>query len=100
MRRALGLVVLLLAGCGGTAPAAAPASTAPVKLAVSFPDGGAHLPLWYAQEKGIFQKNGLDVDLRFVEANNSIAALIAQEVDIATVGGDLVASSVASVAFS
>jgi NitT/TauT family transport system substrate-binding protein len=52
--------------------------------------------LYITWKAGLFAKHGLDVDLRFIEANNSVAALIAQEVDIATVGGDLVASSVAS----
>ena len=52
--------------------------------------------LYITLKSGLFAKHGLDVDLRFIEANNSVAALIAQEVDIATVGGDLVASSVAS----
>jgi len=88
------LVVLFLAGCGGTAPAAAPASTAPVKLAVSFPDGGAHLPLWYAQEKGIFQKNGLDVDLRPLGGGPpAMAALQSNQTQLADITGSVIASA-------
>src|SRR5438270_715518 len=77
------LVVLFVTACGAAAPSVAPAPASPAlsakpaasasakpagsgltKITVSHPDGGAHLPLWYAKEKGIFAKNGLDVDLQ------------------------------------
>src|SRR6266513_1463007 len=70
------LVVLFVTACGAAAPSAAPAPASPAvsasakpaggltKITVSHPDGGAHLPLWYAKEKGIFARNGLDVDLQ------------------------------------
>src|SRR5258708_25198771 len=47
--------------------AAAPATVVSgpaTKIRVSYPEGGAHLPLFYARDKGIFAKNGLSVPLQ------------------------------------
>jgi ABC-type nitrate/sulfonate/bicarbonate transport system substrate-binding protein len=109
---AASLLLSLLVACTAQAPGPA----GPTSAAASQPPGIADAPggrlspvraaysaisatqatLYITLKSGLFAKHGLDVDLRFVEANNSVTALIAQEVDIATVGGDLVASSVAS----
>lgn len=44
--------------------------------------GGAILPLWLAKDTGIFQREGLDVELITVQGNPATAALIAGEVDL------------------
>jgi ABC-type nitrate/sulfonate/bicarbonate transport system substrate-binding protein len=74
---------LLLIGCGGTQPAAAPASSAaPQKIKVyeglvSF----AQLPLPLAQEAGLFRKNGLDAEFTF--GQGGVKALLAGEFQVA-----------------
>ena len=93
MRGKLALLLftfLLLAACGESAPA----PTALTKLAVSYPDGGAHLPLWYAREKGIFQKNGLDVDPRPLGGGPpALAALQSNQTQLADITGSVIASA-------
>ena len=52
--RMLALTALLLAGCAASPPA-------PMSLSVIVFPGGWNLPIWVAQEKGLFDKNGLNV---------------------------------------
>src|SRR3979490_3643998 len=54
-RLTIGLIALLLVSCASTPPA--PPKT--VNLIV-FP-GGFNWPIWVAQEKGLFSKNGIEV---------------------------------------
>ena len=108
---ALGSVALLISACGGAAqpaptqtaagPASAPASVAtataapkPVKIVVGFSEiyEGA-LPMWYAASKGIFQKNGVDADLRFTASSTGVASLLAGEVQVFQGGGSEVLSA-------
>ena len=100
--RLIPLVALIVAACGGTvqsspSPSVAPAATAsaaatpapkPARLVVGFSEvyEGA-LPMWYAASKGIFLRNGLDVDLRFTASSTGVAALLAGEVQIFQGGG-------------
>ena len=105
---------LVAVACGGTAaPSAAPttaptvaasaAATAapsptlkPVTLKVSHPDGGAHMPLFYARDKGIFAKYAITVELQALGGGApSTAALIASQTDIADTSGSTVLSAVA-----
>ena len=44
--------------------------------------GGAILPLWMAQDAGFFQREGLDVELIWIQGNPAAAALIAGEIDL------------------
>ena len=44
--------------------------------------GGAIMPLWVAQEAGLYQREGLDVELIWIQGNPSVAALIAGEIDL------------------
>ncbi len=97
-----GILALVITACGGTAQpapseAAAPVATTgaaataepkPAKLVVGFSEvyEGA-LPMWYAAAKGIFKKNGLDVDLRFTASSTGVAALLAGEVQVFQGGG-------------
>src|SRR5256885_13808507 len=60
-----GLVVVLaigLASCASTPPAPTP-SKAPVTVNVIVFPGGFNWPIWVAQEKGLFAKNGIEVKL-------------------------------------
>ncbi len=97
MRRLLAvfpILALLLAACGGTttpAPtgaATATPQTAPARLVVGFSEvyEGA-LPMWYAFDKGIFAKNGIDADLRFTASSTGVAALLANEIQVFQGGG-------------
>ena len=47
----------------------------------------SNLPMWAAKEGGIFQKNGLDMDLRFIPSSLAVTALLASSVQLAGVGG-------------
>ncbi|HTE84917.1 MAG TPA: ABC transporter substrate-binding protein [Dehalococcoidia bacterium] len=99
---------LLIACRSGSAPSAsgpasstaaagsgAPAANAPLtKLTVSYPEGGAHLPLWYAKEKGIFQKNGLNVDLQGLGGGPpAMAALLSNQTQFADITGSVVTAA-------
>ncbi|HEX6510948.1 MAG TPA: ABC transporter substrate-binding protein, partial [Chloroflexota bacterium] len=47
----------------------------------------ANAAMWGAKEAGIFQKNGLDIDVRLIESSLSIGALVSGQVQMAGVGG-------------
>src|SRR3954469_21254904 len=44
--------------------------------------GGAFAPLWLAQDKGLFNKYGLAVDLKYILSATGTQALLANSVDI------------------
>jgi NitT/TauT family transport system substrate-binding protein len=107
----IAVLALVVAACGGatqnspgaTAAAAgatasgAPTATAapkPAKVIVGFSEvyEGA-LPMWYAAAKGIFRKNGLEVDLRFTASSTGVAALLANEINVFQGGGSEVLSA-------
>lgn len=92
-------MALLLVSCAAPAPpvpvtpaASAPstndasagqtAALAPIRVCYSTLSG-TQIPVWYAYEKGLFSRYGLDVDLIAVDGGeNAAAALIAGETDI------------------
>ncbi len=98
------MIAIVAAACGGAvtapsatpavsaAPSAAPATAtakpAPTKLVVGFSEQyqGA-LPMWYAAEKGIFAKNGLDVELQYTASSTGVAALISGKTQLFQGGG-------------
>jgi NitT/TauT family transport system substrate-binding protein len=43
--------------------------------------------VWAAQEAGIFAKHGLDVDLSYIASAQTVAAVLANEIDVALGGG-------------
>ncbi len=51
---------------------------------------GAFAPLWIAQDKGLFTKYGLSVDLKFVQPGTATQALLAGSLDIVNPGGELI----------
>jgi NitT/TauT family transport system substrate-binding protein len=98
------LSVLLSAACEPapetTASETAASSTAravsgpATKIRVSYPEGGAHLPLFYARDKGIFAKNGLDVTLQGLGGGPvAAAALQSGDVQIVDITGSEVVSA-------
>src|ERR1043165_6295755 len=55
---------------------------------------GTNLPLWVAQEAGLFKKYGLTTDLVLISGGSTIIqALLAQEVAFATIAGPAVIQS-------
>lgn len=97
------ILTLAVAACGGgtaapTASSAAATATptkTPVKLTVAYSNLTAdNLAQWTAKEGGYFAKNGLDVDLQSINGGaQTSAALVAGQVQIATLGGSEVASA-------
>src|SRR5688572_20171465 len=93
-----------VAPSGSTAPAAAepnpaPPALIPVRAAYAAP-AGALTPVWIAQDRGLFNEYGLDVDLSFLSGPRTDQGVITGEVPLgfgATVvntrlgGGDIVA---------
>lgn len=60
-------------------------------LTISYPSiSGAQAVLWIAKETGIFQKNGLDIDLVYISGGpRSVAALLSSQLQVIGTGGDL-----------
>ena len=48
---------------------------------------------WIAQEKGLFKKYGLNVDLKLIESNAGVPALISGQTQVAFIGGSEVLSA-------
>jgi NitT/TauT family transport system substrate-binding protein len=103
LRRAAWPLLLVLAVTLACAPATpppppvqgglvAPGTPGPVGRPTSlkvawFTVGGQSAPLWVAQDAGLFQKHGLDVELVFIEGGTTaVQAAMAGEVPIITTG--------------
>ena len=73
------------------APAAttAPVASGPAtKMTVSYSNIiGTEIPLWYGFEKGIFKKNGLDLEITLIESTKGMPALLAGQTTAADIGG-------------
>lgn len=67
-------------------PAAAAGALTKVTVGYSEVYEGA-LPLWYAQESGLFKKNGLEADLQFIASSTGIAALLSGQTQVFQGGG-------------
>jgi NitT/TauT family transport system substrate-binding protein len=86
---------------GGVAAAAsAPASQAPgalpspVSIKVAYSElTAAQTPNWVAEDAGIFDKYGLDVELLYIQSSQTVAAVLAGDVQIALGGGAAAMSS-------
>jgi NitT/TauT family transport system substrate-binding protein len=44
--------------------------------------GGAVMPLWAAKDAGLFNREGLDVEIIWIQGNPSVASLISGEIDL------------------
>src|SRR5713226_1234395 len=51
---------------------------------------GAFAPLWIAQEKGLFAKYGLAVDLRYILPSTATQGLLGNSLDIINPGGEII----------
>src|SRR5258708_432203 len=66
-----------------------------IALAVSSISGDA-IPIWVAEDAGIFRKNGLEVDQQLISgAAASMATLISGKVQLGNLGGSAVLTSAA-----
>jgi NitT/TauT family transport system substrate-binding protein len=77
------------------AAAAKPAASGLIKVTSAYPNiSGSNIALFVANDGGYFQKNGLDVDLKFINgAAKSSAALLANQVQICHCGGSELVSA-------
>lgn len=73
-----------------------PGSAQPIKLNVGYSAiSGDQLPAWVAKEAGIFQKNGLDVQLIFFTGGTTaVMALVSADTPVSQVAGSAVVNSV------
>ncbi|MBP2631346.1 MAG: aliphatic sulfonate transporter substrate-binding protein [Firmicutes bacterium] len=80
------LLVLLVSGCGGTKSAEkAESSKEPMKVRIGFTSWPTNMLVYVAQEKGIFQKNGLEVSLKeFPSTTESSNAFLSGNLDMCT----------------
>ena len=105
---AIGLLALVVASCSpapaaptksGPAPGAGPAAAAgataasgtapqpqvqqlpPIRVAYVAPVASM-MPLWLAKESGAFERAGVPVEVKLIQSNAAVAALIAGEVDL------------------
>jgi NitT/TauT family transport system substrate-binding protein len=99
-------LTILVAACGGTAPAATPAPTTVSTIVPSSTPADVAMAcckkiiaaysnvsaddwvMWYAFEKGIFKERGLDVDMQAINGGaQTSAALLANQIHIGQFGG-------------
>ena len=106
----LSLASIALVGCGASASApastvgSAPATSAAsakaqglTKLVVSYGElVPQSVPVFVAKDAGIYQQNGLDVDLRLIVSSAEIPALIAGETQFSSGGGAHVLNAAAA----
>jgi NitT/TauT family transport system substrate-binding protein len=87
---------LIVTACQLAQPPAAPTATAGrQKLVVGYVALNAtQLPSWVAKEEGIFDKNGLDVDLQYLPTSTSpTAAILAGEINVAIIAEQAIQAS-------
>ncbi len=94
MRRLAAALALLAAAC---APASAPAPAPLTKLTVGYSNlVPSNWPIYLAKDAGIFERNGLDVDITLVEGGaRTVAALISGQLQLAHAGGSEMVSAAA-----
>src|SRR5690242_94940 len=80
------------AASGAASPA--PSGQTPMTVSYSAVIGNV-LPLWLAHDAGIFSKNGLDVNVTYINSSKGIPALISGSTQAADVGGAETLSAVA-----
>lgn len=56
---------------------------------------GSMLPLWLAEDEGLFTKHGLDVSLQFIASGTTVPALLSGQVSVAGLGGAPILNAVA-----
>ncbi|HEV8469640.1 MAG TPA: ABC transporter substrate-binding protein, partial [Candidatus Limnocylindria bacterium] len=111
MRGLVTLIVfagIVMAACGGGTAAPSPAVSAtgvatatpltPISVKAAYTNlTGDSLPIWTAMDAGIFKKNGLTVDLVSIDGGSrGMAALLANSIEIVSLGGAECLSATAS----
>jgi ABC-type nitrate/sulfonate/bicarbonate transport system substrate-binding protein len=88
--RKIGLVGLILIAHLASYDFVFPQQSKPNHLTISYPSiSGAQAVLWVAKETGIFNKNGLDVDLVYIGGGpRSMAALLSGQLQVIGTGGN------------
>jgi NitT/TauT family transport system substrate-binding protein len=87
--------VLSLAACGGGAGSSSGGSGGTLK--VSFSEVVAdELPLWIAQDSGIFKAHGLTVNLTSLSSSDGFPALLSGQTQLASIGASELVSGAAS----
>src|SRR5579862_6870154 len=78
-------------------PSAAAAASGLTKIKVSYGElVPQSVPEFLAQDAGIYQKNGLDVDLQLIVSSAEIPALVSGEVQLGSAAGSQVMDAVAA----
>jgi NitT/TauT family transport system substrate-binding protein len=80
--------IVILAGCGSTAPAVQPSAGKPlVKMGAAYASTGTNaLPTWVSFEQGFLRQQGLDVSLSYIEGSvNSAPALTGGDISMVDV---------------
>jgi NitT/TauT family transport system substrate-binding protein len=76
------------AASGGSSAAASLGPANPNVVVMSYSEVvGVHATEWGAKEAGIFEKNGLNVDVRLIESSLGVPSLLSGQVQIASMGG-------------
>jgi NitT/TauT family transport system substrate-binding protein len=89
--RQIGLALLLLAiFCRSSSAAELPQATAVYGVIATDP-----LYLWIAQEKGLFKKNGVNIDLTHIPTNQAVQALVGGKVNFVTAGPQILEANLA-----
>ena len=69
----------------------------PAKVVISYSQKVAdYLPLWIADEAGLFKKHNVDVTTKYLPAQQGIPALLSDQIQLVGIGGTDAASAVAA----
>jgi NitT/TauT family transport system substrate-binding protein len=81
---AAALVASCLTACGGSAAGKIKANG---KIVISFSQlVPENLPLWIAADKGIFKKNGVNVEVKYITGQTGLQTLLSGQTQIAAIG--------------
>lgn len=93
---ALLTVATACSSSGGGASGGGSSGAGTTKLTISYSEKtGDEIALWIAKDAGYFQKEGLDVSLKYLASNAGVPALLSNQVQIASLGGSQILSAVA-----
>jgi NitT/TauT family transport system substrate-binding protein len=88
-----GTVALSMTACGGSGSSDADANTMTVSYSQVVAD---QLPLWIADESGLFTAQGLNVTLTNLSGSDGFPALVSGQTQLASIGGSEMVSGAAS----
>lgn len=88
-----GIVALSMTACGGSGTSDADANTMTVSYSQVVAD---QLPLWIAEDAGLFTAQGLNVTLTNLSGSDGFPALVSGQTQLASIGGSEMISGAAS----